>query len=154
MQRREVLKAGVGLGLFGALVTSGFVQPRSALAARQMENAFQAKKLDEALKALGAEGAQENASVVLTAPDIAENGAVVPMDIESKLPNTEAIALFIEKNPNPLAAVFHLTPDALPRVKTRVKMGQSSDVIAVVKAGGKYYMTKKEVKVTLGGCGG
>ncbi|GAB6079632.1 MAG: thiosulfate oxidation carrier protein SoxY [Hydrogenophilus thermoluteolus] len=154
MQRREVLKAGVGLGVFGALVGSGFLQPRTAHAARQMENAFQAKKLDEALQALGAANATESGDVVLTAPDIAENGAVVPMEIESKLPNTEAIALFIEKNPNPLAAVFHLTPDALPRVKTRVKMGQSSDVVAVVKAGGKYYMTKKEVKVTLGGCGG
>jgi sulfur-oxidizing protein SoxY len=154
MQRREVLKAGVGLGVFGALVGSGFVQPRTAHAARQMENAFKAKKLDEALQALGAANAAESGDVVLTAPDIAENGAVVPMEIESKLPNTEAIALFIEKNPNPLAAVFHLTPDALPRVKTRVKMGQSSDVVAVVKAGGKYYMTKKEVKVTLGGCGG
>lgn len=154
MQRREVLKAGVGLGVFGALVGSGFLQPRTAHAARQMENAFQAKKLEEALQALGAANAAESGDVVLTAPDIAENGAVVPMEIESKLPNTEAIALFIEKNPNPLAAVFHLTPDALPRVKTRVKMGQSSDVVAVVKAGGKYYMTKKEVKVTLGGCGG
>ncbi|MCA3182642.1 MAG: thiosulfate oxidation carrier protein SoxY [Cupriavidus sp.] len=154
MQRREVLKAGVGLGVFGALVGSGFLQPRTVHAARQMENAFQAKKLEEALQALGAANATESGDVVLTAPDIAENGAVVPMEIESKLPNTEAIALFIEKNPNPLAAVFHLTPDALPRVKTRVKMGQSSDVVAVVKAGGKYYMTKKEVKVTLGGCGG
>ncbi|GLW60120.1 thiosulfate oxidation carrier protein SoxY [Hydrogenophilus thermoluteolus] len=154
MQRREVLKAGVGLGVFGALVGSGFLQPRTAHAARQMENAFQAKKLDEALQALGAANATESGDVVLTAPDIAENGAVVPMEIESKLPNTEAIALFIEKNPNPLSAVFHFTSDALPRVKTRVKMGQSSDVVAVVKAGGKYYMTKKEVKVTLGGCGG
>lgn len=154
MQRREVLKAGVGLGVFGALVGSGFLQPRTAHAARQMENVFKAKKLDEALQALGAANAAESGDVVLTAPDIAENGAVVPMEIESKLPNTEAIALFIEKNPNPLSAVFHLTPDALPRVKTRVKMGQSSDVVAVVKAGGKYYMTKKEVKVTLGGCGG
>ncbi|WP_217125139.1 thiosulfate oxidation carrier protein SoxY [Hydrogenophilus thiooxidans] len=154
MQRREVLKAGVGLGVFGTLIASGLVQPRLAHAARQMENAFQAKSLEEALKAVGASGAAASNDIVLTAPDIAENGAVVPIELESKLPNTEMIALFVEKNPNALSAVFHFTPEALPRVKTRVKMGQSSDVVAVVKAGGKYYMTKKEVKVTLGGCGG
>ncbi len=154
MQRREVLKAGLGLGVFGTLVSAGVLQPRLALAARSQENAFKATKLDEALKALGAQGAEATDKIVLSAPDIAENGAVVPIEIESKIPNTEAIALFIDKNPNALSAYFQFTPEALPRVKTRVKMGQSSDVVAVVKAGGKYYMTKKEVKVTLGGCGG
>ncbi len=154
MQRREVLKSGVGAGLFAALVSAGVLQPRDAVAASKLEAAFKATKLDEALKGLGAADAAASGDVVLGAPDIAENGAVVPIEMESKLANTEMIALLIEKNPSPLAAVFHVTAGAVPRLKTRVKMGQSSDVIVLVKAGGKFYMTKKEVKVTLGGCGG
>jgi len=87
-------------------------------------------------------------------PDIAENGAVVPVGIASKIPQTQAIAILIEKNPNMLAAVFDIPPGTDPSLSTRIKMAQTSNVYALVKAGGKYYATSKEIKVTLGGCGG
>jgi sulfur-oxidizing protein SoxY len=87
-------------------------------------------------------------------PDIAENGAVVPFTIQSKVPKTESIAILVEKNPSILAASFNIPEGTEPWVNTRVKMGQTSNVIALVKADGKYYYASKEVKVTLGGCGG
>ena len=89
----------------------------------------------------------------MRAPDIAENGAVVPIGIESKIPGTESIALLIEKNPNPLAAAFDIPAGTETMVSMRVKMGETSSVYALVKANGKYYVAKKEIKVTLGGCG-
>jgi sulfur-oxidizing protein SoxY len=92
--------------------------------------------------------------VVINSPDIAENGAVVPVGVRSNLPKTEMIALLVEKNPSALAGAYTLLEGAEPDVNMRIKMGQSSDVYALVKADGKFYMTKKEIKVTLGGCGG
>ncbi|HEY5308969.1 MAG TPA: thiosulfate oxidation carrier protein SoxY, partial [Casimicrobiaceae bacterium] len=83
-----------------------------------------------------------------------ENGAVVPVGIASSIPKTESIAILVEKNPNMLAAVFDIPPGTDPAISTRVKMGQSSNIVALVKADGKYYIASKEVKVTLGGCGG
>ena len=88
------------------------------------------------------------------APDIAENGAVVPIVIKSSVPKTQMMALLVEKNPNALAGAYELLDGADAEVSMRIKMGQSSDVVALVKADGKFYMAKKEVKVTLGGCGG
>ena len=90
----------------------------------------------------------------MSTPDIAENGAVVPIGVTSTIPKTERIAILVEKNPNMLAASFDLPAGTEPTVTTRVKMGQSSNVYALVKADGKYYVAQKEVKVTLGGCGG
>ncbi|MCX7945916.1 MAG: thiosulfate oxidation carrier protein SoxY [Hydrogenophilus sp.] len=154
MNRRDVLKAGIGFGVLSALVGAGVLRSSEVYAARKAEEAFKAGKLEDALKALGASSPAPSNDIVLVAPDIAENGAVVPIEIESKIAKSETIAVLVEKNPNIVAAVFHLTPAAEPKVKTRVKMGQTSDVIVLVKADGKYFMTKKEVKVTLGGCGG
>jgi sulfur-oxidizing protein SoxY len=90
----------------------------------------------------------------VSTPDIAENGAVVPVGIASALPKTESIAILIEKNPTLLAAVFDLPPGTDPAISTRVKMAQTSNVYAFVKADGKYYVASKEIKVTIGGCGG
>ena len=90
----------------------------------------------------------------MVAPDIAENGAVVPVGAVSKLPNTTDIMIIVEKNPSPLAAAFTIPAGTNADVQTRIKMGQSSNVIAVVKADGKLYSATKETKVTLGGCGG
>jgi sulfur-oxidizing protein SoxY len=106
------------------------------------------------VKALGGTTAAESKDITITSPDIAENGAVVPFTISSKLGKTEQLALLVEKNPNILAASFTIPDGTEPSVNTRVKMGQTSNVIALVKADGKYYYTSKEVKVTLGGCGG
>lgn len=152
-QRRHLLKAGGGAAVLAALAAAGFVVPRRALADWNKQ-AFDAKTVDEALKALGAEAPANSADVQILASDIAENGAVVPVQAVSKLAKTEKIAILVEKNPNMLAATFDLGPDTLADVTARIKMGQTSNVIVVVKADGKFYSTAKEIKVTLGGCGG
>jgi len=87
-------------------------------------------------------------------PDIAENGAVVPVTVSTELENVESISIVVDNNPTPLAASFDMSPSMLATVSVRIKMGQSSDVRAIVKADGKLYSTTKEVKVTIGGCGG
>lgn len=153
MQRREALKTTGAMGLFGVLVAAGLITPEVAQAAWD-KAAFEAKTMDDALKALGAGKPADSKDVQISGPDIAENGAVVPVGVKSSLPGTEFIAILIEKNPNMLAASFTLPEGTAADVSTRVKMGQTSNVYALVKAGGNYYVTTKEIKVTLGGCGG
>lgn len=152
-QRRNVLKTGSSLGLLGVLAAAGLITPEMALADWN-KTAFDAKTLAEALKALGADASAESKDVSVTGPDIAENGAVVPVGVASTLANVQMVAILIEKNPNPLAASFTLPEGTEANVQTRVKMGQTSNVYAVVKADGKLFMAMKEIKVTLGGCGG
>jgi sulfur-oxidizing protein SoxY len=150
-----VLKQGGGVTLFTLLAAAGFLQPGDALAQAWNKNAFEAKTLDEVVKALGgAAPAQSKDIAFVQTPDIAENGAVVPIGVSSSVPKTESIAILVEKNPNALAAVFDLPAGTEPTVSTRVKMGQSSNIHALVRADGKLYVATKEVKVTLGGCGG
>lgn len=152
--RRLVLKQSAGVTVMVLAASAGLLRPGTANAAWN-KAAFDAKgAVNDVVKALGGSAAQESADVVLTGPDIAENGAVVPLGVSSKLPKTEMMALLVEKNPNALAGMFMMTPETEPAVSTRVKMAQTSDVFALVKADGKYYFAKKEVKVTLGGCGG
>jgi sulfur-oxidizing protein SoxY len=151
--RRKALKTGGGMTLLGALFAAGLLKPQSA-AAQWNKEAFSTKSIADTLKALGGSGAADSADIVITAPAIAENGAVVPVSVQSKIPNTESIAVLIEKNPNMLAASFDIPSGTDANVGTRVKMGQTSDVYAIVKADGKFYKAVKEVKVTLGGCGG
>ncbi len=111
--------------------------------------------MDEAEKALGIGApAQSKDITFVSTPDIAENGAVVPIGIASAIPKTEAIAILIEKNPSTLTANFDIPAGTDPAISTRVKMAQTSNVYALVKADGKYYVASKEIKVTLGGCGG
>ena len=152
--RRNLLKAGSSAGLLAALVAAGIVRPGEALAADWNKAAFEMKTLPDALKALGAGSPANSADIVMRAADIAENGAVVPVGVESKIPGTESISILIDKNPTPLAASFGIPAGTEPSVTTRVKMGQTADVYALVKANGKFYVAKKEIKVTLGGCGG
>jgi sulfur-oxidizing protein SoxY len=149
--RRDALRIASVLGL---AVAAGIIKPGEAFAAEWNANAFNAKTLPEAEKALGAAGPADSKDVVLTGPDIAENGAVVPVALASKLPKTEYMAILVEKNPNPLAASFNVVEGTEPAVTTRIKMGTTSNVIALVKADGKWYTASKEIKVTLGGCGG
>jgi sulfur-oxidizing protein SoxY len=127
--------------------------PRALLA--WPEKAFEAKSQDDTLNALfGTTETTESSAVVLSAPDIAENGAVVPVSVSSTLENVESISVIVEQNPSPLAASFDLGPNAVADVSTRLKMGKTSNVMAVVKADGKLHTASKEVKVTIGGCGG
>ena len=152
--RRNVLKAGGGAGLYALLGAAGMLQAGAALAADWNQKAFEAKNVKDALSALGAGNPADSNDIVMTAPEIAENGAVVPIGAVSKLPGTESISILVAKNPTALAASFDIPAGTEPAVSTRVKLAQSTDVHVLVKAQGKYYMTKKEVKVTIGGCGG
>jgi sulfur-oxidizing protein SoxY len=152
--RRRVLKGTGGAAALGLALAAGLFRPGSAWAEAWNKAAFDTKSLNDAVKALGGAPPTESKEITITSPDIAENGAVVPFTIASKLPRTEAIALLVEKNPNILAANFQIPDGTEPWINTRIKMGQTSNVFALVKADGKYYYASKEVKVTLGGCGG
>jgi len=152
-QRRNVLKSGTGAAVLGALAAAGIIKPGVALADWN-KAAFEAKSMADTLKALGAGAPVESKDVQVTGPDIAENGAVVPVGVASSIAGTTMVAILVEKNPNALAASFMLPEGTEANVQTRVKMGQTSNVYALVKAGGKFYMATKEIKVTLGGCGG
>jgi sulfur-oxidizing protein SoxY len=140
---------------FGLLAAMGaaMLKPLAALAARN-DDAFKAKSAVDAMRALGMSGAQETKDIVIRAPEIAENGAVVPIDITSNIPGTTSISVFIEKNPFPYTGTFDFAAGAVPFVHLRAKIGESTPVRVVVAAGGKHYTTAKEVKVTIGGCGG
>jgi sulfur-oxidizing protein SoxY len=148
--RRDILKQSAAVA--GLLAATGLF-PRYAFAWNTA--AFAAKTVPDVMKAYGAGAPTESKSVMLTAPDIAENGAVVPFSIASTLPNVKQMLILVEKNPSALVAKFDVSDAVEPNFTTRAKMGQSSDVYAVaITADGKAYYTKKEVKVTLGGCGG
>ena len=146
--RRDFMK------LAALMVAAGLVPAGSASAEEWNKAAFAAKKLDDLYKALGVDAPQLSDQVVLIGPEIAENGAVVPLELESKLPNTEMLAVLIEKNPNPLAAVFTIPAGTLADIQTRVKMNETCNVYLLAKASGQFYYAVKEIKVTLGGCGG
>lgn len=152
--RRSFLKTSATAGAISVAVGAGLLTPRAVLAAWP-KNAFEAKEVNAAIDAaFGSSALTDSADINLKAPDIAENGAVVPITITSTIPGTESISILIPNNATPLAANFNLSGNTEGYVSTRVKMGKTSDVIAVVKAGGKLYSSKKEVKVTIGGCGG
>lgn len=150
-RRRFVKSTG---GLLGLLLAAGFLRPDEVAAEEWNKAAFETKKMDDLVKLLGGSAAQESAEVAIVAPDIAENGAVVPIGVASRIDKTSSIAILVEKNPNVLAATFAIPQGTLPEVQTRVKMAQTSNVFALVKADGKFYYAAKEIKITLGGCGG
>lgn len=147
--RRELLKHASALGV---LVTCGLLTTRQAWALVDT-SAFELKTVEEALKALGGTPV-DSKDITINSPDIAENGAVVPVAITSTLPRTQEIYIVVEMNPFPLTAAFVIHEGTEPFVSTRVKMAQSTHVLAIVKADGKLYSTRRETKVTLGGCGG
>lgn len=151
--RREFMKQ---TGILGLLAAAGLLTAEEAFAQQQAWNkaAFETKSVGDAIKALGGGAPVESKDIAITAPDIAENGAVVPVGVASRIPKTQAVYVLVEKNPNVLAAGFNIPAGTEPNVSTRIKMGQTSNVYAVVKADGKFYVASKEVKVTLGGCGG
>ena len=153
--RRTVLKAGGGAALAWALAAAGVLRAGHVSAQAWNKAIFETHGFDATLKALGIANPPASKDVAfVSTPDIAENGAVVPIGVASALPNTESIAILIENNPNMIAAVFDIPPGTEPAISTRVKMGETSNVYALVKADGKYYLAAKEIKVTLGGCGG
>ena len=138
--------------VLGALAAV-LLKPFAALSAWN-QSAFGAKTPQDALKSIGAAGAAPSKDILIEAPQIAENGAVVPIEITANIPGTTSIAVVLEKNPFPLAAKFDFLEGAMPYVKLNVKMAESADVRVVALAGGRSYSATKEVKVTIGGCGG
>jgi len=152
--RRVLLKGTFAAGATGIAISAGLLTPKAVLAAWP-KAAFEAKDVNSALEAsLGSSNHTASSEIKLKAPDIAENGAVVPITVTSKIANTEAISVIVAENGTPLTATFNLGATTSGFVSTRIKMGKTSDVTAVVKAGGKLYSTSKNVKVTIGGCGG
>ena len=154
MKRRIFLQRSLTAGAVGVAAGAGLLAPQQILAAWN-KAAFEAKEVPDALNALLGSGTSEPSEAIkIKAPDIAENGAVVPITIETSLSDVESISVIASANPVPLVANFNLGKTAEGFISTRIKMGKTGDVIGVVKAGGKLYSAKKGVKVTIGGCGG
>ena len=151
MKRRDALKNSAAV--FGMLMAAGLL-PQAAQAAYN-KNAFDAKTVADVIKAMGASAPAESKDVTLTAPDIAENGAVVPLGAATTLAGVKQLLVLVEKNPNTMVASFDVSDAVDANFLTRAKLGQTSDVYAVaITNDGKALYAKKEVKVTLGGCGG
>ena len=154
MKRRTFLKSSLAAGATGMAISAGLLSPRMVLAAWP-KSAFESKDVDGAVNGLfGTTSLTGSDQIKIKAPDIAENGAVVPVSITTDIGNVESISIIAEKNTTPLSASFTLGAGAEGYVSTRIKMGKTGSVIAVVKSGDKLYSTGKEVKVTIGGCGG
>lgn len=149
MKRRSFLKGTLATSVATA---TALVAP-SALA-KWTKETFEAEGFDAVMAAVGADKAEKSDKIVIKAPEIAENGMVVPITISTDIAGVTAIHLLIKDNPSPLTASFTLGEKAIPSVKSRIKMGKSSDVVAVVKVGDKTYVNSVAVKVTKGGCGG
>jgi len=147
-QRRSLLKYSA---VFGLMASAGLISV--AQAQEWNKAAFEGKSLDEVFKILGAGTPDKSGAITLNAPDIAENGAVVPVGITTTL-KAEQMSILVEKNPSSLAAQFFIPAGTESFVTTRIKMGQTSNVFGLVKTDGKWLMAVKEIKVTLGGCGG
>ncbi len=154
MKRRIFLKGSVATGAVGMAISAGLLTPRMVLAAWP-KAAFEATSVDAAVSGLfGSSTTTGSDQIKIKAPDIAENGAVVPITVETGVSGAESISVIAEKNAQPLAASFVLGAGAEGYVSTRIKMGKTAKVTAIVKAGDKLYSAGKEVKVTIGGCGG
>jgi sulfur-oxidizing protein SoxY len=152
--RRKLVKTAVFVGTTASLVGTGVLLPQRVLGAYAAD-AFAARDVAGALNgSLGSTEHSASDSVKLKAPDIAENGAVVPVTVSASMDNVVAISIIVAANPGPLTSTYMLSSSSEPFVSTRVRMAKTSDVIGVVKANGKLYSATKEVKVTIGGCGG
>ncbi len=151
--RRKFLKTATFVGA-AVTVGTGVLVPQRALGA-YAKAAFEAKDVSSALtSAMGSDQHTASDSIKLKAPDIAENGAVVPVTVSANMGKVDAISIVASANAQPLTSSYQLTSACEPFVSTRIKMGKTANVIAVVKADGKLYSATKEVKVTIGGCGG
>jgi sulfur-oxidizing protein SoxY len=153
-ERRQILKGAGTAAMVAVAAGAGLLKPGAVFAADWNKAAFDTKDVAASMSALGASGAVESDQIVLDAPTIAENGTRVPVKVTSNIPDTEHIILFAEKNGTPLLADFALSNGTEGYIETMVKLGGTGNVRAVVKAGGKVYTASKEVKVTIGGCGG
>lgn len=152
MERRSFLKDCVLTSAAGVAFSTGLIVSDKAVA--EEFDPFQATSVDAVLKALGVSSAEASDHIKITAPKVAENGASVPVAIDSEIKGTTEIITIVSMNPKPLAARNRFGKGAAPSISSRIKMGKTTELIAVVKAGQKFYMAKTDVKVTVGGCGG
>ncbi len=152
--RRAFLKSTGIAGAVAVAMFAGLLKTGKALAAEWNSLAFTAKTLDDAIKNSGYSAAATSDDILIKVPEIAENGALVPVEATSNIPGTTSIAIFSDKNPNPLIAEFKFLNGAEPFISVRIKMAETSFVRVMVKADGKVYTNSREVKVTAGGCGG
>jgi sulfur-oxidizing protein SoxY len=155
MKRRTLLKGTLGAAVVGVAASAGLLTPQAVFAGAWPKGAFNAKSVDDAVKGLFKDASMANSgSIKIKAPPIAENGAEVGITVSSSLPKTDSLSILIEKNAQPLAANFSLPAGTDAFVRTRVKIAKTSNVHAVARSNGKLFVAKREVKVTIGGCGG
>lgn len=153
IQRRKVLKGALATSLVTLAASWGMLGNVAHASRPQM--AFDAEDVDGTLKALfGEDAVQDSGEITVKGPEIAENGAVVPIKVTANIDNAQSIAIIVPENPAPMVASFDLQPGVVPEVSVRIKMGKTSDVVALVRSNGQVYRGAKEVKVTIGGCGG
>lgn len=141
------------LWFLGSALLTGLLHPARLLAAQWNKAAFEARNVDDALKGMGIASVTDTKQIRLKVPEIAENGSIVPLEIASDVPDTQAIYIVVDKNTQPMVGCFEFTVDAVPFVATRIKMTESSRVRFIVKAGGAFLGTSRDIKVTIGGCG-
>jgi sulfur-oxidizing protein SoxY len=153
MKRRTFLKSSLAAGVTGAAIGGGLLAPNMVFAGEAPADVTKATSVEDALKVLGIT-TEDSDKIEVIAPDLAENAAVVPVEVKTSIEGAEEIHVLISNNPTVYAAKFTLGEGIDPAVKCRFKVGKTGDVIAIVKAGDKYYTGKKAVKVTKGGCGG
>ena len=153
---RRLILQGTGVVALAGLggISFGFAPARAAANDKYPEDAFKAKSEADAIKSLYGKTAEPSDKVKLDAPEIAENGSVVPISVTTTLADVTSISFLVSENPNALAASYKIPAGTVPSVANRLKMAKTSNVIALVEAGGKLYSATKEVKVTVGGCGG
>lgn len=153
--RRKLLQGGSLAALLSPLLGTGLLFPTAAIAADWNRSAFGARNINDALKAYGSANTPESRDILINAPEIAENGAKVEIEITSNIDNTRSLALFADKNPMPLSSIIEFSGPALPYARVQLKLAETTRVRAVVKTlDGKTHVAFREIKVTLGGCGG
>lgn len=153
--RRKFLKGGVSAAFLSPLLGTGLLLPTRVLAADWNKNAFAARNVNDALKAYGSANAAESRDITINAPEIAENGAKVEVEVSSNLANTRSLAIFADKNPMPMCSAIDFSGPVLPYVRAQLKLSETTRIRAVAKTSdGKSYVAFREIKVTLGGCGG
>lgn len=141
------------LQFMASAIVAGLAQPIRLLAAQWNTAAFDARNVGDVLKSIGAASIAETTQIQLKIPEIAENGSIVPIELSSQVPNTQTIYIVVDKNPQPLVGSFDFAAGAVPFIATRIKMNESSRVRFIVKAGGAFLGTSRDIKVTIGGCG-
>jgi sulfur-oxidizing protein SoxY len=153
--RRKFLQGGASVALLAPLLGTGLLFPNKVLAASWRRDAFMARTANDALKSIGVASPSESRDIVINAPEIAENGAKVEVEVSSNLPNTRSLLILADKNPMPLCAELNFSGASLPYAKVQLKMAETTRIRAIAKTtDGKSHVAYREIKVTLGGCGG